>query len=136
MTKMWERLRRQDVDRGAAMVEFALVLPLFIGIVSAVLSGAIAFNTRLQLGTAAQEGARVVYLRGSVADAEAAAMDAAGAAATGAVVAPNAPCTASTSGERRTVTVNPTNPGAIRFLPLPFPPIPVDVAGRAVTRCP
>src|SRR5712691_4500636 len=50
--------RAGDGERGAAMVEFALLLPVFMMLVMGAFSGAIAYNQKLDLAHAAREGAR------------------------------------------------------------------------------
>ena len=50
--------RRHGVERGAALVEFALILPLFMMLILGTFTGAIAYNQKLDLAHAAREGAR------------------------------------------------------------------------------
>ena len=50
--------RRHGVERGAALVEFALILPVFMILVLGTFTGAIAYNQKLDLAHAANEGAR------------------------------------------------------------------------------
>jgi Flp pilus assembly protein TadG len=50
--------RRPGVERGAALVEFALILPVFMMLVLGTFTGAIAYNQKLDLAHAAHEGAR------------------------------------------------------------------------------
>jgi len=45
-------------EAGAALVEFALILPLFMMLVLGTFSGAVAYNQKLDLAHAAREGAR------------------------------------------------------------------------------
>lgn len=52
------RWRRCRADDGASMVEFALVLPLFMALVMGVFSGGILFNQKLTMTNAAREGSR------------------------------------------------------------------------------
>jgi Flp pilus assembly protein TadG len=54
------RLRRHDPERGAAAVEFALVLPLFLLLVFGIVDFSRAFNVQLTLSDAAAEGARAL----------------------------------------------------------------------------
>ena len=56
----WLRVMRRE--RGQSMVEFALVLPLFLTIVFAVVEIGRAFATKQALTIAAREGARVLIL--------------------------------------------------------------------------
>lgn len=50
--------RRYRDDRGAAVVEFALVVPLLMAILLGTVTAGIAFNQKLQLSHATREGAR------------------------------------------------------------------------------
>ena len=57
--------RRHGVERGAALVEFALILPVFMILVLGTFTGAIAYNQKLDLAHAArlallEGGARVI----------------------------------------------------------------------------
>jgi Flp pilus assembly protein TadG len=49
-------------DRGAAMVEFALVLPVLVTLLVAIIQFGSAYNTKLALQAAAREGARAAAL--------------------------------------------------------------------------
>jgi Flp pilus assembly protein TadG len=48
----------RDRERGAALVEFALVLPVFAMLIFGAFSGAMAYNTKQSIVYAAREGAR------------------------------------------------------------------------------
>ncbi len=131
---MLQRNRRQTDDEGAALVEFGLVMPLFLGIVLGLVTAGLAMFARLQVSTAAQEGARAIYLGGTAAQAR----DAASAATTGTVevlvggspVASSWSCTGNTG---TTVTVQVTRPDmSIQWV---IASTPVAVVGRGVTRC-
>jgi Flp pilus assembly protein TadG len=50
--------RSQQRERGAVLVEFAIVLPLLIGLVLGIISFGTWYNNKLNLSTAAREGAR------------------------------------------------------------------------------
>lgn len=52
------RKRRGSDDRGAVLVEFALVAPMLFSLLLFLSTGAIAFNRQLSLNHAAEEGAR------------------------------------------------------------------------------
>jgi hypothetical protein len=56
------RRRFEDSERGAAVVEFALVLPLLIVLVFGIVQFAIAYNRVQGLHAAAREGARLASL--------------------------------------------------------------------------
>lgn len=52
------RVKRRADDRGAALVEFALILPLLMALILGMVTSGIAFNQEMQLTHAAREGAR------------------------------------------------------------------------------
>jgi Flp pilus assembly protein TadG len=56
MTRL--RRRRQNGERGAALVEFALIMPLLFALILGMFSGGIAYNRKITLTDAAREGAR------------------------------------------------------------------------------
>ena len=53
---------RRDDDRGAAVVEFAIVLPLLVLLVFGIVQFSIAYNRQQGLHAAAREGARLAAL--------------------------------------------------------------------------
>ena len=57
LTKRFRRRVERD-ERGAALVEFALVFPLFMTLVLGMFSGGIAYDRKLTLTNAAREGSR------------------------------------------------------------------------------
>jgi Flp pilus assembly protein TadG len=69
---MW-RTVRHGADRGAAMVEFALVLPIFVLLLCGIVDFSRAFNTQLKLSDAAAEGARMLAISRTVGEAQSAA---------------------------------------------------------------
>ena len=89
-----------DDDRGAAAVEFAMVMPILLLLVFGIVDYGRAYNARLTLSHAAREAVRVWALGGSEADTEARAQEAA-AGLTG-VTAVTTTCT---FGEATSVTV-------------------------------
>ncbi len=140
---MFARLRRHPADTGASLVEFGLILPLFFGILLGCVTGGLAMFARLQTTTAAEEGARAIYVGRAVSDGRAAATAALNSpnpatthtvqvTVNGSAVADSWRCTdAGNSG--KTVTVLVTRPNmAIQWL---IASTPVAVRGRAVTRC-
>lgn len=143
---MLGRLRHRPSDAGAMLVEFGLLLPLFIGIVLGGVTGGIALFSRLQATTAAQEGARALYVGRAVSDGAAAAraaIDSPNFATThtlaisvdGALMPSSSTwkCTdVGNSGKTVTVRVTRSNM-RIQWL---VANTPVVVQGRAVTRCP
>jgi Flp pilus assembly protein TadG len=130
---MRTRRRRPSGDGGAALIEFGIILPIFIGIFLGIVTTGLAFFGRLQMTSAAQEGARVIYLGGTSGDATSAANDAAvgtvSVTVSGSAVGSDWKCT--TSGD--TVTVLMERPMPIRFL---IANVTVDMQAKAVTRCP
>jgi Flp pilus assembly protein TadG len=62
MTNRQQRGRRTARDRGAAAVEFALVLPLLLLIVFGTIDFGRALNAQITLTQAAREGARLASL--------------------------------------------------------------------------
>jgi Flp pilus assembly protein TadG len=51
-------LQDQQRERGAVLVEFAIIMPLLLGLVFGMISFGIWYNNKLNLSTAAREGAR------------------------------------------------------------------------------
>lgn len=137
------RLRRQSADAGATVIEFALILPLFVGIFLGCVTGGLALFSRLQAATAAEEGARAIYVGGTAAEALSAvtaALDSPNPATThavaltvdGAAVASDWRCTdVGNSGKTVTVQVDRLNAN-IQWL---VASTPVTIRGRGVTRC-
>jgi Flp pilus assembly protein TadG len=72
VTRKLRRLR----DRGAAAVEFALVVPLLIVLIFGSIEFGLAVNARTMVGNAAREGVRMASLRYTPADVQAAALSA------------------------------------------------------------
>ncbi len=70
-------LRRAHDDRGAAAVEFALVLPLLVAITFGVIEYGRAYSAELSVTNAARVAARSLAVGSSVAQAQAAAVTAA-----------------------------------------------------------
>lgn len=140
---MLARLRRQPADAGAALVEFGLILPMFCGIMLGCVTAGLAMFSRLQVTTAAEEGARAAYVGGTAAEALAAATaasDSPDPATThtfeltvdGAAVASTWRCT-DPDNAGKTVAVQVERLGvSIQWL---VASTPVSVTGRAVTRC-
>ncbi len=93
-------MRGQSGDRGAAAVEFALVLPILVLIICGVVDFGRAYNANLTLTHAAREGARVWALGGTGEETTTAATN----AAVGLTVTSVA-TTACTFGSATTVTV-------------------------------
>ena len=62
--------RMQERDRGAAMVEFALLLPLFIVMVIGMLEFGLLFKDSLTANSASREAARIIAAAGDNANAD------------------------------------------------------------------
>ena len=75
----WARMEigRSRDERGAAAVEFALVLPILILLVFGIIEFGFVFNRWLTVTHAAREGVRVYSLTGDVVQAQTAGQDAA-----------------------------------------------------------
>jgi len=56
------RIRRGHLDRGAAAVEMAIVMPLLVAMIIGIIDFSRIFNAELQLSQAAREGARMASL--------------------------------------------------------------------------
>jgi hypothetical protein len=50
--------RRRATDEGASLVEFALILPLFMMLILGMISGGVAYNKKISITNAVREGAR------------------------------------------------------------------------------
>ncbi len=140
---MLRRLRQQPADAGAALIEFGLVLPVLCGIVLGLITAGIAFFARLQVSTAAEEGARALYVGNSRATAESAVRNALDAEAvvdidvrdqSGLVLPSTWRCTdAGNSGKTVTVLVTQTEPTmSVNWIAASTP---VTITGRGVIRC-
>ncbi|NIH65555.1 Flp pilus assembly protein TadG, partial [Modestobacter marinus] len=79
-TTAWRRHRagqRLLAERGAAIVEFALVLPVLLVLLLGIVEYSLAFNAQATLSAAAREGARTMALANNVGQARTAAQNAA-----------------------------------------------------------
>ena len=119
--------RRSNEDRGAAAVEFALVLPLLIAILLGVIEFGFAFNTQISLTQAAREGVRLEAL--DTGNAEQATRDAyLGAMGTGADLAVSVTeCPNSNEKAQVSATYN--------YTPIFLPMLSGALTGEAVMRC-
>ncbi|HEX8511258.1 MAG TPA: TadE family protein [Propionibacteriaceae bacterium] len=73
----WGTMRRQNRERGAAAVEFALVVPLLLMLMLGIAEFGRAYSTQTILSGAAREGVRVMALQNSTSAARTAAIAAA-----------------------------------------------------------
>lgn len=64
--RMWNRLLRND--DGVEAVEFALVVPILLMLISGIVNLGFAFNAATIVTTAVRDGARMASLGGTVAD--------------------------------------------------------------------
>ncbi|WP_299954480.1 TadE/TadG family type IV pilus assembly protein [uncultured Modestobacter sp.] len=104
------RLRRRPVrrllgERGAAAVEFALVVPVLLLLLLGIMEVSAAFNTQATLSAAAREGARSMVSSGTVASARSAVQTAAGSLSLTSVSITPASCVGAAAGTTVTVTV-------------------------------
>lgn len=56
------RLFRRDREKGAAIVEFAIVLPLFLTLVFGIMEAGWLFSQQVEMRNAAREGARLAVV--------------------------------------------------------------------------
>ncbi len=138
-TSVMGRMRRDADDEGAALVEFGLIMPILLGIILGLVTAGLAMFARLQVTTAAEEGARVMYLGGTASQAQAAA----NAASTGDVQVlvdganvlagtPSWSCNDAGNSNKTVAVVMTRAPMSIQFV---IASVPVGVEGRGVTRC-
>ena len=57
-------------ERGTAVIEFALILPMLVMLVFGIIGFGRAYNAKISLTAAAREGARLLALNGTVAQVE------------------------------------------------------------------
>lgn len=119
--------------RGQAIVEFALVLPIFVLLVFGILEFGILFHHYMVVTAASREGARTAALGGTNAEVQAVVSAAAASVDNGSLASTVTPA-ARVKGESVTVTV--TNPVRILtpLISAVFPQNPVPVIGTTVMR--
>ena len=126
-------IRRSDRERGAAAVEFALVLPVLVLMLLGLIEFSILFNTQISLTNAAREGARSMAIHNNPATAKADAIAAAPSIINPklvtANVAVNPPITCA-SGAKVTVTITYPAPLLTGFFGATLP-----LAGKGVMLC-
>ena len=121
-------------ERGAAAVEFALIVPLLIVLVLGIVEFGRAFQVQATLAAAAREGARVLALQGDKAAVEAAVQSASsslnpGVTSGGITVSP-ALCEGAPAGTNATVTVDYPMPFLTGFFGTA-----IDLSAEGVMRC-
>lgn len=112
------------------MVEFAIILPIFVALVAGILGFGLVFFTQLELSSAAQEGARRLYLGASASGAETAVRAAAAVPDGELTVTINTTCETSPSGTEVLVTA--TRPMNVEWV---LGSSAIDVTGQGVIRC-
>lgn len=123
--------RRNSDERGAAAVEFALVLPVLIILLLGMVEFARVFNVQISLSNAAREGARTMAIENDATIARDAAVSAAPsvvpAVSAGQITVAPAPCAA---GDTVTVTIQYSVDLLTGFFGAEIP-----LTGKGVMRC-
>jgi len=125
--------RSQKKNRGQAIVEFALILPIFILILFGIVEFGMVFNQYLVVTSASREGARIAALGGTDAETVAIVNTAAASINTGQLTTVISP---QVRVRGQSVSVRVTNPVAIRtpLIAQVFPQNPLPVSGTTVMR--
>ena len=97
--------RMRGDERGAVAVEFALVVPLLLMVIFAIVEFGLIYNAQIQVTAAAREGARAAALGAPLADSRATAV-AAAPALSPALTAANVSVTPATCAPGTNVTVS------------------------------
>jgi Flp pilus assembly protein TadG len=106
-------------DRGTAMIELALILPLLVILMVGIIDFGRAYSAQISITGAAREGARTLALGGSAAAVTAAVNGAKGAATVTSVVQTACPTSSPDPGaSSATVVVNASFQFGIPFVPL------------------
>lgn len=113
-------MRTKDRERGAAAVEFALVLPVLIALLLGIIDFGGAFSAQQTLTYAARAGARVMVLQNSTSAATSAAQNAASPLGTLPASAFAVSPSACSPGTQVTFTVNYTFTGTGFFPSMPL----------------
>lgn len=122
-------MRKLRSERGAAAVEFALVLPILIVLVFGIVEFARAFQVQATLAAAARESVRILALQDDSAGAVAAAQAASTSLNPGLTSANVAP-TACGSGDTARIDITYTHPFLTGFFGSG-----IDLTARGVMRC-
>jgi Flp pilus assembly protein TadG len=113
-------------DRGAAMVEFAIVLPVLLLVLMGIIEFGRAYNAQVSIQAAAREGARELALRHGSDDVVTATREGAPTVTIDGIA--QTPCPATGDGKAK-VTVT----ESFSFLVLPFGPL--DLTATGAMRC-
>jgi Flp pilus assembly protein TadG len=127
-------MRDQRTERGAAAVEFALVLPILLVLLFGIVEFGRAFQVRATLEAAAREGARVMAVQNDPAAARAAVQDASTSLDPGVTddqiaISPDS-CDTATAGTNAVITVSYTEPFLTGFFGEG-----IDLTVNGVMRC-
>ncbi|MCU1440627.1 MAG: TadE family protein [Rhodoglobus sp.] len=125
------RFPRRDDERGAAVVEFALILPILIVLILGLIEFGRIFNVQISITNAAREAARTMAIENDPALARADAINAAP-SVNPALAAGNITITPADCDAGQTVTV--TIAYDVTLLSGYFVPI-IGLEGRGVMRC-
>lgn len=126
-------MRPDNSERGAVLVEFALVLPLLVILIFGIIQVSIAFNRFQGIHAAAREGGRTASIPSSTAADVTARVNEALAGISfdsSPTINPGASC-ANRQGQQVTVTVSAPHTISVPFLPA----VSVAMNGRGVFRC-
>lgn len=130
MRKLRALLKRR---RGQAMVEFALVLPIFVLLVFGIMEFGLMFHQYMVVTAASREGARTAAVGGTDAEIRTAALTAAAGVDKGFLTTSVAPATR-VKGAPVTVTVTNQVPISTPLIAAIFPVNPVPVSGTTIMR--
>jgi len=138
--RMLRRAQAPDGDRGAAMVEFALVLPILLLLTLGIINFGYLFGQQLSLNQAVREGARAAVVANGLTDTTV--QDKVRNAVGGLIPAGDVTAAAdtdcgTTSGVGQELTVTADADGTELLVPMPIPGFPTsfDLSAEAVFRC-
>ena len=120
---------KRDSERGAAAVEFAILLPLLLMLVLGTIEFGRAYNAQITLTNAARDGVRVMAINNDPAAAKTAAQNAAASVSTIPVSNITLSTTPCSPGNQVTLTINYTL-STITGIAGPFP-----MTGKGVMLC-
>jgi Flp pilus assembly protein TadG len=133
---------RTHRERGASLVEFAIVLPIFLVLIGGMVDFGRAFFTEVMLTNAAREGARSAMYSSTAANTSTRAIAAAGGNSALGVTITN-PCPTPQGATPTSVTVTVTNPKfqwillgpALSLIPGASNSLPASLSGKATMQC-